>query len=156
TSAVEGDTHVTVYAPEIANWERHKVFVRRHWCDADWRFPRATASPVGSQPVLTTQVLRASDRQPLANYRVRYRLLDGPPAQLLPDRAQEAEVASDANGQAKVTLAGLTPRPGSNRIGVEVIRPEPSGPGVVVGRGETTLEWQAPQVALNLSAPPTA
>ena len=65
TSAVEGDTHVTVYAPEIASWERHKVFVTRHWCDAEWRFPPATACPAGGQPVLSTQVLRVSDRQPL-------------------------------------------------------------------------------------------
>jgi uncharacterized repeat protein (TIGR01451 family) len=156
TSAVEGDTHVTVYAPEIASWERHKVFVTRHWCDAEWRFPPTTACPAGTQPVLATQVLRVSDRQPLANYRVRYRLLDGPPAELLPNKVQEAEVTSDASGQAKVALAEVLPRPGSNRVAIEVIRPEPNGPGVVVGRGETTLEWQAPQVAVNLTAPPTA
>jgi uncharacterized repeat protein (TIGR01451 family) len=156
TSAAEGDTHVTVYAPEIANWERHKVFVTRHWCDAEWRFPPATVCPAGSQPVLSTQVLRAADRQPLANYRVRYRLLDGPPAQLLPSRAQEAEVTSDAAGQAQVMLGEVLPRPGSNRIAVEVVRPEPNGPGVVVGRGETMLEWQAPQVVLTVTAPATA
>jgi uncharacterized repeat protein (TIGR01451 family) len=155
TSAAEGDTSVTVYAPEIANVERHKVFVTRHWCDAEWRFPPPAACPAGTQPVLSTQVLRASDRQPLANYHVRYRLLDGPPAQLLPTRTQEAEVTSDAAGQAKVTLAELSPRPGSNRIAVEVVRLDASGPGVVVGRGETTIEWQAPQVAVTVTAPPT-
>lgn len=155
TSAVEGDTHVTVYAPEIQNWEKHKVFVTRHWCDAEWRFPPAAACPAGGQPVLSTQVLRVSDRQPLPNYKVRYRVLDGPPTQLLPTRAAEAEVASDEAGQAKVALAQLTARPGATRVAIEVIRPEVVGPGVVVGRGETMLEWQAPQLALAIAAPPT-
>jgi uncharacterized repeat protein (TIGR01451 family) len=155
TAAVEGDTHVTVYAPEIANWERHKVFVLRHWCDAEWKFPPATACPAGGQPVLSTQVMRVSDRQPISNYKVRYRVLDGPPTQLLPSRGPEAEVASDGAGQASVTLSEMTARAGSTRLGIEVIRPEPSGPGVVVGRGETTLEWQTSQFALNVTASPT-
>ena len=135
--------------------ERHKVFVTRHWCDAEWRFPPAAACPAGGQPVLSTQVMRLSDRQPLTNYKVRYRVLDGPPAQLLPSRGAEAEVVSDDAGQAKVTLAELTARPGSTRVAIEVVRPEIGGPGVVVGRGETTLEWQAPQLALAVTAPPT-
>lgn len=154
SSAVEGDTHVTVYAPEIASWDRHKVFVTRHWCDAEWRFPPAVACPAGGQPVLSTQVLRVSDRQPLPNYKVRYRVLDGPPAQLLPTRGPEAEVASDGDGQAKVTVAQLMARPGNTRVQVEVIRPEVAGPGVIVGRGETVLEWQAAQLGLTVAAPP--
>jgi hypothetical protein len=154
TSAVEGDTHVIVYAPEIANWERHKVFVTRHWCDAQWKFPPSTACPAGGMPVLNTRVLRASDQQPMSNYKVRYRVLDGPPAQLLPANAAEAEVTSDAAGEAKVTLTEMTARAGSSRIEIQVIRPETSGPGVVVGRGETTLDWQTPQLALTVSAPP--
>ena len=153
TSAIEGDTHVIVYAPEIENWERHKVFVTRHWCDAQWRFPPAVACPAGGQPVLSTQVLRASDQQPISNYKVRYRVLDGTPAQILPNKGPEAEVASDAAGEAKVTLAELTARTGTTRVAIEVIRPEASGPGVVVGRGETTLEWQSSQLALDVRLP---
>jgi uncharacterized repeat protein (TIGR01451 family) len=155
TSAVEGDTHVVVYAPEIENWERHKVFVERHWCDAQWRFPPTTACPAGGQPVLSTQVLRATDQQPLSNYKVRYRVLDGTPAQIVPVNAAETEVASDGAGEAKATFAEIAPRPGSTRVAIEVVRPEANGPGVVVGRGETTLEWQSPQLAVTVSAPPT-
>ncbi|HEY1380821.1 MAG TPA: CARDB domain-containing protein [Gemmataceae bacterium] len=156
TSAVEGDTQITVHAPEIANWERHKVIATRHWCDAEWRFPPATACPAGGTPVLSTQLVRAADRQPLANYKVRYRILDGPSAELLPTRTAEAEVLSDAAGQAKVTMSELATRPGNTRVAVEVVRPEATGPGVVVGRGETAVQWQVPQIALAVSAPPTA
>jgi uncharacterized repeat protein (TIGR01451 family) len=156
TSGAEGDTTVTVSAPEMSDGGKRKVVVTRHWCDAEWRFPPRTVSPAGSQPTLSTQVLRATDRQPLANYRVRYRLLDGPPALLLPSRLQETVVLSDGAGQATVALAEVMPRPGSSRIAIEVLRPEPNGPGVVVGRGETTLDWQAPQLALSVAAPPAA
>ncbi len=159
TSATEGDSFLTVYAPEVASWTRHKVFVTRHWCDADIRFPPSAVCSYGTTPTLATQVRRASDNTPVANYRVRYRLVDGPPAQLLPTKAQEAEVASDKGGEAKVTLASLGAKPGANRIAIEVLRPDPAapnGPGIVVGRGETTLEWQSPALSLTVDAPPTA
>ena len=44
---------------------------------------------VGAEHVLITNVFRHTDRQPLANYRVRYRLLDGPPAGFQPGRLPE-------------------------------------------------------------------
>jgi uncharacterized repeat protein (TIGR01451 family) len=158
TSAVEGDTYVTVYAPEIADWDRHKVFVTGHWVDANWTLPPPAAERTGAQHVFTTNVFRHTDRQPLANYRVRYRILDGPPAVLLPSRTQEAVVVSDLRGNAHVTVAQSAPALGTNRIGIEIIRPpDPtatSGSGIVIGHGETALEWLAPTVALNVAAPP--
>jgi hypothetical protein len=35
TSSVPGDTHLVVYAPGIFNWDRHKVYVVKHWTQAD-------------------------------------------------------------------------------------------------------------------------
>src|SRR3954470_19885749 len=100
SSPVEGDTHVTVIAPEIANWDHHKVFVTKHWVDAGWVFPKPAINRTGAQHVFTTNVFRHTDQQPLANYRVRYRVLDGPPAVFLPDRAPEAVAVTDLNGRA--------------------------------------------------------
>ena len=52
TSAVEGDTHITAYAPGIANWDRGKVFVTCRWVDANWEFPPpAAARAAGSEHV---------------------------------------------------------------------------------------------------------
>ena len=59
--------------------EPHKVFVTKHWVDAGWMIP-PQPSTARAPNVLTTNVFRHTDRQPLANYRVRYRILDGPPA----------------------------------------------------------------------------
>jgi uncharacterized repeat protein (TIGR01451 family) len=160
SSAVEGETYVTAYAPGIANWDKGRVFTTYHWVDANWVFPPPATGPAGTQVAFTTRIFKHTDHQPLANYRVRYRIEDGPPAVLLPSRTQEAVVVSDLNGNATVTLAQVAPALGVNRISIEVVRPpdptSPSGVGIVVGKGETHMEWLAPAVALTLNGPPAA
>ncbi len=160
TSAVEGDTHVTVYAPEIASWPESRVFVTHHWVNAQWTPPAAASCPAGSEHVFTTNLFRPTDSQPLANYRVRYRIVDGPPAVLLPARSQEFVAVSDLRGNASVGIAQLAPGAGTNRVAVEVIRaPDPTAPsdaGIVIGRLETHVDWLAPAVSLNLEGPPSA
>src|SRR6516162_4305065 len=160
SSAVEGDTYVTAYAPGIANWDAHKVFVTRHWVDAEWQMPPPAVNRVGTEHVIATNIFRHTDRQPLANYRVRYRILDGPPAFFLPSRTTETVAISDLSGNAVGTMVQALPQPGVNRISVEIIRPPdpsaPSGAGIVIGRGETTKQWQGSQVALALTGPPNA
>jgi uncharacterized repeat protein (TIGR01451 family) len=160
SSAVEGDTHVTVYCPEINDWDRHKVFVTKHWVDAEWVMPPPAVNRVGTEHTFTTNIFKHTDHQPLANYRVRYRILDGPPAVFLPSRTQEATVISDLSGNASATIAQVNPTAGVNRIAIEIIRPPdpltPSGSGIVIGRGETTKEWQGPQVSLTKTGPMNA
>ena len=113
----------------------------------------------GSSYVLTTKVLRRTDKQPLAGYRVRYRILNGPPAVFLPGRTAEVEATSDLNGNAHAALVLQGPAAGVNHIGMEIIRPPdptvPSGTGLTLARGETTVAWQAPIVTLDLNVPPT-
>jgi len=160
TSAVEGDTHVTVYAPGINDWQKNKVFTTIRWVDATWEFPANKVARFGSEETFTTKVFKATDRQPLANYRVRYKILDGPAAVLLPARQQEYVAISDLSGNATVNIAQLQPAPGINRLSVEIIRPPdptaPSGSGVVLAKGETQIEWIAPQVVLNYQGPQIA
>jgi len=161
TSPIEGDSHVTVYAPGVYNWERGRVFVTCKWVDANWIFPPGAIVPAGTPHVLTTRIVRHTDKQPLANYRVRYTILDDdPPAVFAHNRAKEATAISDLSGNASVTLLQTSPRPGLTRIAVEVIRPpdptSPSGVGVTLARGDTTIEWLAPVLNLNVVGPPTA
>lgn len=154
----EGDAKLTAHCPEIANASAREVFVTRRWADVAWVPPPVATARIGDQPVLMTQVLRASDRQSAANYRVRYRIIDGPPALLMPNRAQEVEIAA-VNGQSRVTLVQPAPRAGRNRITLELIRANPSLPdaeGTIVARSETTVEWQTAQIALQLNAPSSA
>lgn len=158
SSAVEGDTHITAHSPDIESWENHHVVVTTHWVDASWRLPPPAVQRAGTPVVCTTQVFRPGNQQPLPGYRVRYRILDGPPAFFLPGRGQEEFALSDLAGNAGVTLVQTEPRSGINRIGVEVIQPPvPSAPaGTIVGQGETQVDWQGPQISLSNTAPPTA
>jgi uncharacterized repeat protein (TIGR01451 family) len=158
SSAVEGDTHVTAYAPGVYDWDRGRVTVTCRWVDAAWRFPDPAVVPAGTEHALTTRVFRHSDQQPLTGYRVRYRLLnDDPPATLLPTRTPEAVATSDLSGNASVSLVQMAPKPGVNRIGIEVIRPPdptaPSGSAIVLASGETAVEWLAPVISLNHIGP---
>src|SRR5262245_21373264 len=156
SSPVEGDTHVTVYAPEINNWDNNKVTVTHRWIDAEWRLPSAGVARAGTQHVFTTSIFRHTDHQPLTGYRVRYRILDGPPALFLPGRTPEAEIASDLRGNASIAIYQEAFQPGVNRIAVEIIRPPdpttPSGSGLVIAQGIVTMEWQGPQVSLTKTA----
>jgi uncharacterized repeat protein (TIGR01451 family) len=168
SAAVEGDTHVTVYAPGIYDWEKRKQTVTLRWVDAGWLFPSPAAVPAGGNHVLTTKVFRPTDQLPLSGYRVRYKLLDGPPARFAhvvataedPAAGDEVVVRSDDRGLASATLAQLGPRAGVSRVGIEVIRPPdptaPSGVGIVLASTETTVEWLAPGVSLSIAGPPAA
>jgi uncharacterized repeat protein (TIGR01451 family) len=160
TSPVEGDTHLTVYAPGISNWDQRKKVVTVRWIDASWIFPPDAQVPAGTQHVLTTQILRHTNKEPLANYRVRYRIVDGPPAVLVPSMTQEAFVTSDLKGNAQVAIAQKLPAQGINTVEVEIIRPpdptQPSGSGITVAKALTRIEWLAPSVALTHTGPPAA
>jgi uncharacterized repeat protein (TIGR01451 family) len=160
SSAVEGDTHVTISAPGVANWEKSKVYTTLRWVDAGWEFPPPAQARVGTQHVFTTKVFRHTDKQPLSNYRVRYKILDGPPAAFIPSQTQEYVAISDLAGNAQVAIGQVGQAFGVNRIGIEIIRPPdpntPAGSAVSIGRGETSIEWLAPAASLSHTGPATA
>lgn len=160
SSAVEGDTHLTAYAPGIYNWEKNKVYATIRWVDCIWEFPQPAQARFGSEHVFTTKVYRATDKQPLAGYRVRYRILDGPAALFMPSQTTDYTAVSDLAGNAQVAIKQAVPVYGINRIGMEIIRPPdpnaPSGSGIVIARGETSVEWLAPNVALSHTGPAAA
>jgi hypothetical protein len=154
TSNVEGDTKLTVYAPEIYDWDKRTVVATIQWTDCQWQLPAPMTARVGGTQAISTQLFHHTERTPLPNYRVRYTLLDGPPAGLLPSREREVVVTSDLSGHAKVDLAQLSPTPGVNRIGVEVIRPSdprtPGSPPIVLAKEDTTVDWQGPQITVRV------
>ena len=149
SSAAEGDSHVTVFAPEVGDREAGRVVVTRHWSDTGWAPPPPVAGPPGSQQFLSTNVFRRTDRQPLAGYAVRYRILDGPPAVFLPSQTAETTVVTNATGVAPVVVAQSAPQAGRNRIGVEVLRQG----DVLVANGETRADWQGAELSLSAVMP---
>ena len=169
TSAVEGQTTVTAYAPGVYNWDAGRVSVKVLWADTNFNFPPPViSSRSGGEVNLSTVVSRNPNAvTPAEPLRVRYRIIDGPPASLVSQSGagttatfsgtgqKEAEVATDADGKATVKVIESAASPGKTRVAVEVVKPDPGGvgAGTVVGRQETTVEWAAASLALDVKAP---
>ena len=163
TSAVEGQTNVIVYAPEIADWERNKVYVKLNWVDANLQFPPPVTARAGGEYVFATRVGKPGDGN-AAGFRVRYKIIDGPPAALAAGKGTAVESVTEAlalagdDGYARVRIAQPAATAGANRVAVEVIKPAADNPGqfTVVSKGETKITWQAPQMAVTVTAPKIA
>ena len=185
SSAVEGQTTVTAYAPEVFIWENGRTTATLTWGPAlpgfgpgaggggGIQFPPPTVSRAGGDVALTTSFTRGRQGDhDLDGLKVRYRVIDGPQAVLLARGAAptdgstvlygkglpEAEVAADAAGKAPITVRQPAAKPGTTRIAVEVVRTDPDGRGkeTVIKSSETRVEWAAADVTLNLSAPRVA
>ena len=165
SSAVEGQTFVTAFVPDIPDHNVNRAVVKTNWVDARWQFPQSGAARPGTEHFLATRISKSSERGPASSYRVRYFLLDeGSQASLHLTSAlksgspREVVVQADAEGLARASIVQLKPEIGSNRIGIEILRPDYSQTGgfAVVARGETKVEWMAPQVKIAIEAPRTA
>jgi hypothetical protein len=169
SSPVEGQTTVTVTCPDVPDRAKGKVVVKIQWADSDFAFPPAAAARAGGELGLATTVNRTTQAFP-AGVRVRYRILGGAPASVIGtsgdgatlalsgSNPQEAVAATDANGSAGVRLVQTAPATGKTRVGIEVLKPDPTGvgPGTVVGKGETTIDWSTAQLSLDVVVPPAA
>ncbi len=158
TSAVEGTSSVTAYAPNVHGWETRKDSATIHWVDAQWSFPAPAISSAGDTRVLTTTVGRHTDQSPRAGWLVRYEIVGGPEAGFSPAGAQVAEVQTDGSGAASVEIFQKQPAAGTNQIAIQVICPvgmcgtelrEP----VTVGKGCTQMTWSSANVALRMTGP---
>lgn len=153
---VEGETKVTAYVPAIHNMDHNRMTVSTYWLDATWKVP----DPQQARKVatLTTKVFKASDSQPLQGYRVRYRVVDGPPSLFVNNSGPEVDVTTDSLGNAVAQLRQMTPQMGITHISVELIRPPDlrsvTGSGTMVLQGMTQVEWVGSGLTLNKSGPP--
>lgn len=168
SSAVEGRTVVNVSCPDVPDRSKGRAAVKILWADSEFGFPPTAAVRAGGEHHLATTVNRTETQSLPAGVRVRYRILGGAPAALIGtsgdgatlalsgSNPQEAVATTDVNGTAGVRLVQAAPVAGKTRIGVEVLRPDPTGvgPGTVVGRSETTVEWATAQLSLDVVSPP--
>lgn len=169
-SAVEGETTVTAHAPDVPDRQKSRVVVKLVWSDSQFDFPSPAVSRPGGDAELLTTLNRFRDKESPDGLRVRYRVLDGAPAELVSVSGagttaalsgggqSEAEVSADAAGRAAVRVVQPTPQAGTTRIAVEVVKPDPNGlgEGKVIGREETTVEWAAAQLSFDAGAPKAA
>jgi len=158
TSAVEGDTHVIAYAPGIYDWDKHKVFVVKHWNDAAWEWPANATNPMGTPHDLVVKVKKASDGSPIANALVTFKIVSGPDATLSPGEKTAVTVKTDAAGIAKVTLKQVKPVEGVNTIEMDIVR-QPCGEcaqPMRLATGKVTKTWVGPKCGITKTAPAKA
>lgn len=148
SSPVEGDSHVQVVVPGISNWDKRMKTAVVRWVDAAWELPPPARASAADPHELRVKVMSFTERKPLAKYRVRFKILDGPPAILLPSRLEEDTVVTDLDGLAKVRILRLSIGAGASRVGVEILRPPdptvPSGSALSIVKGDTAIEWFVP------------
>ncbi len=104
----------------------------------------AISAKTGGSAPLAVNVYRQSSGLPVANWRVRYTISGGPPANFSQGGAQSFEATTNAAGQAIADLTQVTPQAGTNTITVELVRPE-NVPGatepLIVGTATTQVVW---------------
>jgi uncharacterized repeat protein (TIGR01451 family) len=160
TSAVEGETTVVAYAPAVADWDKARAYARVNWVDGHLRFPAPVTARAGGEYTLGTSVKSGSE----SDYRIRYRIIDGPPAALASARGAPVDSVTEAvapvgsDGMARVQISQPAPAAGTNHIAIEVIKPNRDSPDhfSVVSKGETKVTWQAPDLGVTITAPKTA
>jgi len=160
SSATEGTSYLTAMSPCVYGWATRRQSAVIHWVDAQWIFPPPAINPAGTRHTFTTSVMRQSDQSPCAGWRVRYEIVDGPPAAFAPDGAPAVEVTTNAAGQACAEIFQQQPTPGTNRVNITIIRPANFDGGrgreLVIGSGSTLKTWSAPGLALRKTGPTVA
>jgi uncharacterized repeat protein (TIGR01451 family) len=161
TSATDGTSRVTAYAPAVGNWQFRQATTTIYWIDAQWAFPPSAVAAPGRPHTLTTTVTRRTDGAPLVGWTVRYDVSRG--GSLGYAGGNSVNVPTDAAGRASVEVSPSDVGGGTATIGVTIIRPALAGaeasPQLEIGRGAATITWgsapsSAPTAAPSLSLPP--
>ena len=166
TSASEGVSRITAYAPSVGNWQFRQASATIFWVDAQWVFPPSAVVEPGRPHVLTTTVVRRTDNSPLAGWIVRYEVAGG--ASLGYGGGNFVEVPTDANGRASMEVSPNSSGGGSTTVNITINRPPQAAPESVprleIGRGAAVITWGAGATAvpsattapgLGLPAPPS-
>lgn len=145
TSAAEGTSYVTAYAPGVDDWATRKAKTVIYWVDAQWALPPSVTIEAGQPHTLTTTVTRQSDGAPLEGWIVRYDVADQSGALLGYDAGQTAEATTNSRGQASIEIRPTDSRPGTSNVQITITRPEQAGvaasPRLDVGQGQTSITW---------------
>lgn len=159
TSVVEGETTVTAHCPAIKDAAKNRVDAKLSWVEGDLRFPQPVTTRAGGDYTLNTTFQAPPDK--IAGYRVRYRIVDGPAAALTVDRGgdvtsvTEAVTAIGEDGSGRARISQPLPAAGTNRVAIEVERPDPAHRGEysLVTKSETRVTWEVPHLDVSVSAP---
>ncbi|MBL8825622.1 MAG: DUF11 domain-containing protein [Planctomycetaceae bacterium] len=159
SSPVEGTSYITAYAPDAYTWDKRKDTNTIYWIDANWSLPQPVFRPAGSEHTFVTTLTRATTLLPLANWRVRYEIVGGPPAVFMPNNTPVADVITNSLGQAPVQIKQVQAAAGTNDIRVQIIRPAeltPDGLKLNVLDQLTRVTWGPTTLTIDKQGPAQA
>jgi uncharacterized repeat protein (TIGR01451 family) len=158
-----GTTKILVGASTETEWDKQYRDIHVHWIDVQWKFPTSLSIPAGTQPLLTTSVMRKSDNRPLTDYIVRYRIVSNRQATLSTaqnhNQLDSIDVHSDHLGQAAVRVTSNQTQAGSVQVLIEIIRPANAAqqtPDMVIAASSAHVTWNAPALKISATGPTTA
>jgi hypothetical protein len=159
TSASAGTSYLTCVAPRNEAWPERKSTTYIHWVDAIWSIPMPSTATAGTIAPLDVAVNRSTDGTGVADWKVRYQIVGGVPAEFHPSGEQLAEVTTNAQGHAPIQIrqpAGQAVA-GPTQVRVEIVRPSMAGEReVVLESGITTVNWSSPALTIRAIGPRTA
>ncbi len=156
SSASAGTSYVTAVAPKNKSWPQRKGTTTIHWVDASWAIPTPTYATAGQIAPLNVAVTRTGDGSGIKDWKVRYQIVGGAPAEFLPDGAQQALVTTNDQGRAPVRIRQPDGKitAGTTQIRVDIIRPAIFGDReLVVESGMTSVTWSAPALTIRAIGP---
>ncbi|MCA9212608.1 MAG: hypothetical protein KDB27_06070 [Planctomycetales bacterium] len=155
TSAQEGTSYVTLFAPNLEATTGRQTNSVVHWVDGQWTLPPSVAAQNAGPQTLTTTVRRKLTDYPIAGWIVRYEVVGGAPA-LLDGQPGPREVVTDSMGNASVQITPDGAQSGTTQVQVQVIRPS-RGTGepdrLIIGQGHTEVTWNAANLEVSVQGP---
>lgn len=159
SSPSEGSSYIVSVAPNAEAWDKRRATTVIHWIDALWAIPAPSRATSGQPFTLNTQITRATDGAGVRDWKVRYDIVGGTPAEFVPTGAQSAIVTSTDQGQAPIQIRQQDGQnaAGTTQIKVDVIRPEMFGQReIVVESALTSVSWSAPALTIRAIGPKSA
>lgn len=158
SSASPGTSYITAVAPNAEAWDKRLKSMEIQWVDALWTLPAPATATAGAKYPLITNIRQTQDGLGVGNWKVRYEIAGGAPAQFLPSGSQTAEVLTGPNGNASVEIQQPSTEigPGTTFIRADVIRPANNAAGFeVIESGVTSIRWVAPALTIRAIGPRT-
>lgn len=145
SSASEGASYVTAYAPESRDWDARRGRAVIYWVDAEWRIPPTVNVQPGQAASVITTVTRKTDGAPIEGWEVRYEVIQGDTARLGYQSGQTSVATTNAQGQATMQVTPTDDNPGTAVLRVSIVKPAQSAPmpspQLELGAGECVVTW---------------
>ena len=159
SSESPGTMWLTGVAPAAEGWDRRRASTRIHWVDGNWSIPTPISATAGTVAALSTVVSRADGSGGVPDWKVRYSIVGGAPAEFAPAGSTTAEATTNERGEAIAQIRQRAGQfePGVTQVRVDVVRPAfGKEPELVVESGLTQVTWSAPALTIRAIGPAEA